>query len=293
LNDLTTINPGTSIRLPTDAIAAMQLARELSSARTLPQAFQKSPADVFMVMAICGRYGFDFLPTIWECSIIKNRLFFSGKMVAAMLNASGALAERLNYEYQGEGDDLEVIVTARLTGETTPRAVKVKLKSVRTENENWKRNPEQQIGYAAARIWGRRHTPEVLLGMMFEGEIIDITPDRVPDIRHTIVMPEPEPEQTAAREPIASPPTPKHVEPSRLAGPADGEWRPWATAFITAVRGSQTLDEVDAWVALNEDALIVMRENEPKMYRMLSNALEQQRDERKEAAGAESDDDAG
>ena len=52
---------------------------------------------------------------------------------------------------------------------------------MKTKNTVWTTQPEQQLAYAGARIWGRRHCPEVLMGLLFEGEqpMIDVTPAEV------------------------------------------------------------------------------------------------------------------
>lgn len=274
----------TAIIMPREAQQAMMLAQQLSNARCIPSAFQKSPADVFMVMTVCARYGFDFLPTIWECSIIKGRLFFSGKMVAAMLNASGYLAERLNYEYTGSGDDLTVVVSARISGETTPRSVTVPIKSVRTENENWKRNPEQQIAYAGGRIWGRRHLPEVLLGMMFEGETIDITPtvvqrdvqintdalaERSANENTTDTGPQPTGESFAERE---------KVEPFAVERKGDdvSHWSAWAQTLMAYVRAAPDANTISQWIAENASTLSALERYDSGKFTRLRDMIQHQ-----------------
>lgn len=179
MNELTTIDPFRApvVMLPSDPMQLMALAKDLANARLIPSQFQKSPADCWLVMSFCLNRRMDFFMVAPECNVVKGRLFFSGKLTQALLNTSGYLAERINFEYEGTGDDLAVIVSGRLTTETTPRIVRVELKRVRTENEMWRKQPEQQLAYAGARIWGRRHLPEVLMGLMFEGETIDVTPN--------------------------------------------------------------------------------------------------------------------
>lgn len=73
--------------------------------------------------------------------------------------------------------------------------------------------------------------------------------------------------------PVEAEPTP----PAVLEVPQDGDWRAWAQAFIAHVRAADTLDDVVAWGMLNKEALNRMQEVEPKMFRMLDNAFEQQR----------------
>jgi hypothetical protein len=123
------------------------------------------------------------------------------------------------------------------------------------------------------------------LGFPDESEISDVASHSFAHLSATDL-----PQQT-----IEQPREPEHTKPTALAIPTGDEaWRPWATSFITAVRGTRSLAELEEWEKLNEDALLIMRENEPKMHRMLATALEQQRELRKgETAGAATQDDAG
>ena len=176
MNALTTT--GTAVALPADPMQLMHLAERLALARLIPPHFQKSPADCWLVMSFCRSRNLDFMMVVGECSVVQGRLFFSGKLTAALLNTSGMLAERLNYEYvvDDKGAKVAVVVSGRFASETTPRTVTVELDQVKTNNKVWQTQPEQQLAYAGARIWGRRHAPEVLMGLLFEGEMIDVTP---------------------------------------------------------------------------------------------------------------------
>jgi hypothetical protein len=296
MNQIVTTTPQRGLALPTEAIAMMQLATQLSTSRTIPSVFQKSPADCFNVLAVCVRFGFDFYSTIWECSIISGRLFYSGKMVHAMLNSSGYLAERLNFDYGGEGEERHVMVTARIGGENEKRSVKVMLREVRTKNENWNKQPDQQLSYAGARIWGRRHLPEVLLGMLFEGETIDITPtvvttpelpaaqlgdtyppakatpEHVGTTRTPVEERQPEPNTTQAAEP--APP----AEPFSLEPPADPElWREWCQRLLHYMAESSSLAEVLRWRDVNDASIQMLQAHNPRMYRNLENLIDQQK----------------
>jgi hypothetical protein len=90
---------------------------------------------------------------------------YEGKLVAAALHTSGALATRLAYDYAGEGAARLVRVSAVLAGETEPRAVEVKLADAKTTNGMWTKQPDQQLAYHGARVWARRYAPEVMLGV--------------------------------------------------------------------------------------------------------------------------------
>jgi hypothetical protein len=312
MNAITVTQP--RLQLPTEATAMMHLATQLSASRTIPSVFQKSPADCFNVLSVCMRFGFDWYSTIWECSLIKNRLFYSGKMVQAMLNSSGYLAERLSFEYfmgepkeDGSEDlnDRHVIVRGRIQGETSPRIITLYVAEAKTGNEYWTKTPDQMLAYAGARIWGRRHLPEVLLGLMFDDEeeeyvanMKDVTPPKEENnwapAGHGSIRPKP-PEAAAkaiddalrtAKPPIAKPierarEEPHGLEPPELITnvPENAEqnrqtWRAWCEKFIALARTSITLDEVDSWLSSNYETLGNLSDVAPKTYAGVVNSIE-------------------
>ncbi|NHN93898.1 recombinase RecT, partial [Acetobacter sicerae] len=95
---------------------------------------------------------------------------------------------RLDYDFSGVGDSRKVFVMGRIKGEAKDRTVEVLLKDARTTNEWWTKTPDQMLAYHGARVWARRHTPEVMLGVYSPeefssnndrseaGPAIDITP---------------------------------------------------------------------------------------------------------------------
>jgi len=178
MNELTTL-PAPTMQWPMQASERMQLCREIATARLVPPAFQKSPADIFLAMNTIERLKLDFFMTIGECYVVQNKLGFSGKLAQAILNSSGRLAEPISHTYEGDGDNRTVTTSARLANESHTRSVTVRLGDAKTRNENWSKIPDQMLAYNGARTWGRRHAPEILLGMLFEDEVrdmIDVTP---------------------------------------------------------------------------------------------------------------------
>jgi hypothetical protein len=277
---------GTAIALPTEALAAMQLAKELSKSKLVPSHFQNSPADIFLVMATTSRLGLDFFLTIGECQIIKGRLFFSGKLSAAIINSSGHLADRLSFEYSGEGPTRKVKVSARLQSEAEARTVEVELAKVKTEAAVWTSQPDQQLAYSGSRIWGRRHTPEILLGMLFEGETIDVTPTSVLVRDAPPVSLEPaQPERSAAVEP----PQAQAETVSEQAQPftigCDGsDWRTWATLLLAYVRAAPDVDTMNEWCVRNADELERLKADAPDKHKRLVELINHQIAQRQEQA---------
>jgi len=166
--------------IPTTFGEIVKFADIMSKSTLIPTHLQNKPADCVRVIMQATRWEMDPFPVADCTSIVKGKLMFEGKLVAAVVNSSGLLDKgtRLDYEYSGAGDDRQVVVTGVLNGVKKP--VEVKLKDARTGNDIWLKQPDQQLAYAGARVWARRWTPELMLGVSVKGEIeeemIDITP---------------------------------------------------------------------------------------------------------------------
>ena len=111
-----------------------------------------------------------------ETSFIQGKPMFSGKIVAAAVVSSGAITGRLAYAYEGQGDNRTITVSGTVRGEAEPRTVTVRLADAKTANKVWNTQPDQQLAYHGARVWARRHTPEVMLGVYSEEEYEPATP---------------------------------------------------------------------------------------------------------------------
>src|SRR5215472_6902034 len=133
--------------IPATMSEAMQLANMMATAKLVPTALQKSPADCLMVIQQAIRWNMDPFAVAQECSVIQGKLMHSGKLVAAVINARGNLADRLAFEYDGEGDERAITVIGRIRSEPEARTVTVKLKDAKTQNVMWQRQPDQQLMY--------------------------------------------------------------------------------------------------------------------------------------------------
>jgi hypothetical protein len=151
--------------MPQSMDQAVRLAELMSHGKLVPNHLQKSPGDCLMVIEQAQRWGMSPFAVAQSTSVIQGKLMFEGKLVSAALHSSGLLQDRLNYRFEGEGDNRKVIAWATIRGESQPREVEVKLKDVKTNNGMWTKQPDQQLIYSANRIWGRRHAPEIMLGV--------------------------------------------------------------------------------------------------------------------------------
>lgn len=75
---------------------------------------------------------------------------------------------------KADEEGLGVIVRATFIGEDKPREVTVMMSQAYPRfSTQWATDPQQQISYLAIRKWGRRYTPDVLLGVYTPDELVD------------------------------------------------------------------------------------------------------------------------
>jgi hypothetical protein len=120
---------------------------------------------------------------------VNGTIAYEAQLIAAVVNTRSGIKGRLRYRYEGEGASLTCTVTGILDGEecvyTSPA-----MGSITTKNSPlWKSDPQQQLGYFAARSWARRHCPEVILGVYDRDEAEEFRgPDRAKDITSQVVV---------------------------------------------------------------------------------------------------------
>lgn len=166
--------------IPRNMIEALDLAMCMAKAGFLAKELQTQGGALFVIEQSM-RWNMSPFAVAMETSFIQGKPMFSGKIVAAAIVSSGAIAGRLHYDYDGEGDARRITVSGTLRGETEPRSVTVAVKDARTNNRVWLTQPDQQLAYHGARVWARRHAPEVMLGVYAPEEMQDADP---PEPRH-------------------------------------------------------------------------------------------------------------
>ena len=180
MSEVATYSSATSL-VPHNMNEAIRLAEFMASARTVPKHLWDSPGDCLMVVELAMRWGMSPFAVAQATSVISGKQMIEGKLVAAAVENSGAIVGHIDYQFSGEGEGRSITVTATRRGETNPREVTVKLADAKTANQMWTKQPDQQLVYHGARVWARRWTPAVILGVysreemgpIIEGEAVE------------------------------------------------------------------------------------------------------------------------
>lgn len=129
-------------------------------------------ANCFLIVNQAFRWGMDPFAVMPETYVVGGKLGYQGKLVAGLVNSLADLEERLSYAYSGQPgtDDFTVTVSGKFRGAKEAVSVKVSVGQAKTDNQMWKKDPEQKLAYTGATKWARRWCPEILLGILVDDD---------------------------------------------------------------------------------------------------------------------------
>lgn len=137
-------------------------------------AFKITCANCFRVANQAMRWGMDPFAVMDETYVVHGKLAYQGKLVAGVVNTRANLVGRLDFEYLNQGgkaDDLTIVVKGRFDDEEAERTVKLSVGQAKTDNEMWRKDPEQKLIYSGVVRWARAHCPEIILGIMTDDDL--------------------------------------------------------------------------------------------------------------------------
>lgn len=115
--------------------------------------------------------------------VVNDRMAYEAQIIAAVILMRAPIIGRLKYSYKGEGPTRQCTCLAKLDDGDTVEYTTPMVKDIKVKNSPlWVGDPDQQLGYSAARSLARRHFPDVILGvytpeeMAEETMVRDVTP---------------------------------------------------------------------------------------------------------------------
>lgn len=148
------------------------VAQLMAKSSLLPSHLHGNPGNCLAVLMLSRDWNMNPIAVGLKTSVIPKRgggetLMFEGQLVNAVINKSKQLQGRLKFDLSGAAEKTSCTVTGRLKNETEDRQVQVGMPTIQN-SPLWKgtqQEKEQQLCYLGARVWCRRHLPEVLLGV--------------------------------------------------------------------------------------------------------------------------------
>lgn len=217
------VNQPTSLALAPSGASAFSLLMEPSSLQTLdsvaammasgkvtvPQHLRGSKGDCFAIVLQSMQWQMNPFLVAQKTFLVNGVLGYEAQLVAAVINNSGVIVDRFNFEWFGDwtkiigkfkeitstkkvdeatglpkkyivpawnlADEagLGVKVWATLRGEKTPRVLELLMVQARTRNSTlWTEDPKQQLAYLAQKRWARLYAPDVILGVYTPDELM-------------------------------------------------------------------------------------------------------------------------
>lgn len=183
-----------------------------SGKSTIPAHLRGSAGDCMAVTMQAMQWGMNPFSVAQKTHLVNGTLGYEGQLVAAVVNNSPLMADRLQLEWFGPWEKimgkfkevtstkkqdengnpkkyivpdwnlndekgLGINVSGTIKGESAPRVLTLLMTQCRTRNSGlWTEDPKQQIAYLAQRRWARLHAPDVLLGVYTPDELEEQAP---------------------------------------------------------------------------------------------------------------------
>ena len=97
---------------------------------------------------------------------VGDTIAYEAQLIAAVINTRAPIVGRLTYEYAGEGQARTCTVKGEFRDGTIQSYTSPPISQINPKNSPlWKSDPDQQLAYYSSRSWGRRYSPEVILGV--------------------------------------------------------------------------------------------------------------------------------
>ena len=140
----------------------------------VPKHLRGNPGACMAVVMRANSWEMDAFAVADKTYSVNDRLAFEAQLVAAVVHTRAPIKRRPDYEFLGEGPTRRCIVSVEMLDGTTKTYESPEFRNIQTKNSPlWKADLDQQLGYFSIRGWGRRHAPEVLLGVYTPDELID------------------------------------------------------------------------------------------------------------------------
>lgn len=155
-------------------------ARAMAKGRaSVPTFLKGNEPDCIAVVELAIGLGFQPVQVARLCYEVNGVMSFQSQLLHAVLNKSGILNGRIDFEYEGDGEERTCTCVGTFRNNvgkpsryTTPPFAKISPKN----SPLWKTDPDQQMAYLSLSRWVRRFCPEVFLGTYTREEMLDAEP---------------------------------------------------------------------------------------------------------------------
>lgn len=160
---------------------AQRMAIALSKSDLIPKSYKGNIPNTMIALELSKRTGVSPIMVMQNLHIIQGKPSWSSSFIIAVINSYKKFSMPLNFDIQGEGNELSCIAWTKGVDGERYESPKIDINMAIAEGwmnkvgSKWKTMPELMIRYRAAAFFGRLYCPELLLGMQSQDEVIDVT----------------------------------------------------------------------------------------------------------------------
>lgn len=162
---------GITIISPSSLAEARELAGTLAAARTIPEALQKSPADVLAIIMAGAELGLAPMQSVRALVLIKGKPTLSADAMGALCKSRRDVCEYLVLRHS---DATKATYEAKRQGDPVPTVMSFTIEEARTaglNGDNWRKFPAAMLRARALSAICRAVFPDLLLGVYDPDEL--------------------------------------------------------------------------------------------------------------------------
>lgn len=150
-----------------------EISNTLSASKLMPEALQKSPADIFAIVQTGQELGLEPMKSIRGIAIIKGKPTLSADLMGALVKRERAVCEYLRL---AESTDKVATYETKRVGEPQTTRMSFSIEEAQRAGlagDNWRKYPAAMLRARALSAICRAVYPDLLLGVYSEGELVD------------------------------------------------------------------------------------------------------------------------
>lgn len=174
-----TTETGITILSPRNLTEAKELASTLSSARTIPEALQKAPADVLAIVMAGAELGLAPMQSLRALVLIKGKPTLSADAMGALVKSRRDVCQFLTLD---SSDATRATYSTQRVGDPKPTTLSFTIEEARTaglNGDNWRKFPAAMLRARALSAICRAVYPDLILGV-YDPEELEHVEKEVP-----------------------------------------------------------------------------------------------------------------
>jgi hypothetical protein len=159
------------------------IGRMYAKSDLVPDHYKNNPSNCAIAAQMAMRCKVDVFLFMQASYIVHGKCGIEGKLVIAMINASGQIKGRIRWKFEGEGKSRKctAYVVDAFSGETLEQTVTWDMVEAegwhlekKSQKSKWMTLPEMMFKYRSATFLARTSFPDVIMGMHTVDELEDI-----------------------------------------------------------------------------------------------------------------------